>query len=58
MTLRDDHYCYRVTWSEEDQEQLGLCAEFPSLRWEPAPPTRPSSTSLYCDKLRQAAVTG
>ncbi len=28
-----DHYTYRVTWSEEDQEHIGLCAEFPSLSW-------------------------
>ncbi len=25
------HYTYRVTWSEEDGEYVGLCAEFPSL---------------------------
>ncbi len=25
------HYTYRVFWSEEDQEFVGLCAEFPSL---------------------------
>ena len=28
-----DHYAYRVVWSEEDQEHVGLCAEFPSLSW-------------------------
>lgn len=28
-----DHYTYRITWSAEDQEHLGLCAEFPSLSW-------------------------
>jgi predicted HicB family RNase H-like nuclease len=28
-----DHYTYRVTWSPEDGEQVGLCAEFPSLSW-------------------------
>jgi hypothetical protein len=28
-----DRYTYRVTWSEEDQEHVGLCAEFPSLSW-------------------------
>ena len=28
-----DHYTYRVTWSSEDQEHVGLCAEFPSLSW-------------------------
>lgn len=33
MALKDDHYTYRVTWSEEDQEHVGLCAEFPSLSW-------------------------
>jgi hypothetical protein len=26
-------YTYRVVWSEEDQEFVGLCAEFPSLSW-------------------------
>ncbi len=28
-----DHYTYRVTWSAEDNEYIGLCAEFPSLSW-------------------------
>ena len=28
-----DHYTYRVTWSPEDNEHVGLCAEFPSLSW-------------------------
>jgi predicted HicB family RNase H-like nuclease len=28
-----DFYTYRVTWSEEDYEFVGLCAEFPSLSW-------------------------
>lgn len=32
-TLKDDHYTYRVTGSEEDGEYVGLCAEFPSLSW-------------------------
>ena len=31
--IRDDRYTYRLTWSEEDQEHVGLCAEFPSLSW-------------------------
>ena len=26
-----DHYTYRVSWSEEDQEYVGTCAEFPGL---------------------------
>jgi len=33
MALANDHYTYRVTWSEEDAEYVGLCAEFPSLSW-------------------------
>lgn len=28
-----DLYTYRVTWSDEDQEFVGLCSEFPSLSW-------------------------
>jgi predicted RNase H-like HicB family nuclease len=28
-----NHYTYRVTWSPEDNEHLGVCAEFPSLSW-------------------------
>lgn len=33
-----DHYTYRVTWSQEDGEHVGLCAEFPSLSWLAATP--------------------
>ena len=33
MTIPNDRYTYRVTWSEEDSEYVGLCAEFPSLSW-------------------------
>jgi predicted HicB family RNase H-like nuclease len=33
MTKTYDRYTYRLTWSEEDQEHVGLCAEFPSLSW-------------------------
>jgi predicted HicB family RNase H-like nuclease len=28
-----EHYTYRVTWSAEDGEHVGLCAEMPSLSW-------------------------
>ncbi len=28
-----DHYTYRVTWSVNDEEYVGLCAEFPLLSW-------------------------
>lgn len=28
-----NRYTYRITWSEDDQEFVGLCAEFPGLSW-------------------------
>ena len=31
--MNADHYTYRLTWSPEDGEHVGLCAEFPSLSW-------------------------
>jgi predicted HicB family RNase H-like nuclease len=31
--MNTKHYTYRVTWSPEDGEHVGLCAEFPSLSW-------------------------
>ena len=33
MARNNDKYTYRVTWSEDDAEYVGLCAEFPSLSW-------------------------
>ena len=33
MARKNDKYTYRVTWSEDDAEYVGLCAEFPSLSW-------------------------
>ncbi|PKO20652.1 MAG: toxin-antitoxin system HicB family antitoxin, partial [Chloroflexi bacterium HGW-Chloroflexi-1] len=33
MALANDGYTYRATWSEEDEEYVGLCAEFPGLSW-------------------------
>ncbi len=33
MILENDRYTYRVTWSEEDQEYVGLCVEFSGLSW-------------------------
>ena len=35
-----NHYTYRVTWSPEDGEHVGLCAEFPSLSWLAATPEK------------------
>lgn len=28
-----EKYSYRIIWSDEDNEFIGLCAEFPSLSW-------------------------
>ena len=33
MSLKNDRYTYRVTWSEDDNEYVGLCVEIPSLSW-------------------------
>ena len=33
MIKEVDRYTYRVTWSEDDSEYVGLCAELPSLSW-------------------------
>ncbi len=35
-----DRYTYRVTWSEEDEEHVGLCAEFSSLSWLDSSPEK------------------
>jgi predicted HicB family RNase H-like nuclease len=44
VALKNDRYTYRITWSEDDQEYVGLCAEFPSLSW--------------LEKTPEAALTG
>ena len=31
--MNTNHYTYRVTWSPEDNEHIGLCTEFPGLSW-------------------------
>ena len=31
--MNTNHYAYRVIWSAEDEEFVGLCSEFPSLSW-------------------------
>ena len=36
--MKTDHYTYRVTWSPEDGEHVGLCVELPSLSWLAATP--------------------
>lgn len=31
--INHEHYSYKTTWSVEDQEFAGLCAEFPSMSY-------------------------
>ena len=31
--MKDDRFLYRTMWTEEDQQYIGLCTEFPSLSW-------------------------
>lgn len=33
LKMDANKYAYRIIWSEEDNEFVGLCAEFPSLSW-------------------------
>ena len=33
MTKQSDRYTYKIIWSEEDKEYVGLCVEFPGLSW-------------------------
>jgi predicted HicB family RNase H-like nuclease len=40
MTKDLDRYTYRLTWSEQDTEHVGLCAEFPGLSWLDSSPEK------------------
>ena len=31
--INHKHYTYRIIWSDEDEEFVGLCAEYPSLSY-------------------------
>ncbi len=33
MNNPEERYTYRIQWSEDDKEHVGLCLEFPSLSW-------------------------
>jgi len=35
-----DHYTYRIIWSEDDNQHVGLCAEFPSLSYLASTPEK------------------
>ena len=38
--IETDHYAYRVIWSDEDGQHVGLCAELPSLSWLASDPEK------------------
>lgn len=56
----NDHYTYRVTWSPEDEEYVGLCLEFPLLSWlaESADEAFSGIRALVCDILADMETTG
>ena len=37
---RINHYTYRIIWSEDDNQHVGLCAEFPSLSYLASTPEK------------------
>ena len=58
--MNPDHYTYRVTWSAEDGEHMGLCAEFPSLSWlaETAEKSLAGIRSVVADCVRDMQGSG
>ena len=58
--MNSDHYTYRVTWSAEDAEHVGLCAEFPSLSWLAATPAEALAgiRSVVADCVRDMSAHG
>ncbi|MFM7506860.1 MAG: type II toxin-antitoxin system HicB family antitoxin [Rubrivivax sp.] len=55
-----DHFTYRVTWSAEDGEHLGLCAEFPSLSWLAPTPAKALAgiRNVVAECVRDMAASG
>ena len=51
-TAPTDKYTFRVLWSDDDSEFVGLCAEFPSLSWLAA--SREAALAGIVKTVRQA----
>ena len=53
-------YTYRMLWSEDDQEFVALCAEFPSLSWlgESQEAALQGIVTLVRDTLADMAANG
>jgi len=60
VALKNDRYTYRVTWSEDDNEYVGLCTEFPSLSWLALSPESALKgiRKLVADVVKDIAATG
>lgn len=60
MAIKNDKYTYRVTWSENDNEYVGLCAEFSSLSWLADTPEKALKgiRNLVADVLLDMGNTG
>ncbi|MCA8112949.1 toxin-antitoxin system HicB family antitoxin [Burkholderia cepacia] len=58
--MTQDHFTYRVTWSPENGEHVGLCAEFPSLSWLDATPESALAgiRRLVADVIRDMTANG
>jgi len=52
--INPEHYIYCATWSEEDQEFVGLCTKFPSLSW--LAETQQGALSGIVDLVRSVVV--
>ena len=57
---KNDRYTYRVTWSEKEKKNVGLCAEFPSLSWLASSPEAAlrGIRSVVCDVLNDMRKSG
>ena len=55
-----NYYTYRVTWSSEDNEHVGLCAEFPSLSWLAPSPEKALSgiRKVVADVVEEMTASG
>lgn len=60
MTVNPKHYAYRVIWSPEDREYVGLCAEFPSLSYldEDMEATLSGIVDLVADVVADMSANG
>lgn len=58
--INPEHYIYKVIWSLEDHEFVGLCAEFPSLSYlhEERYQALEGITQLVCSIVEDMTANG